>query len=85
MEDISDPVTGTIFKSVYDFAITNFKIEINDNGEIIINGYKETISYSLKKDHFTKKEAIENYILGKSFIAFAESSFWTFYNLSKKQ
>lgn len=62
LQNDSNPL---IFGSLEDFGFSNFRVEINDKGQIFVDGTLQSISYNLNE--YTKQEALRHYYTSNSF------------------
>ena len=86
-EDMSSRHLCKFYRNLESFAMTEFDIKITDEGHILINGDRNSITYILgdgTDNTYTKEEAIHYYCTSKQFKAYAKSRFWTVYLIKEK-
>lgn len=86
-EDMSSRHVGKFYHDLESFARAEFDIKITDEGHILINGDRNSITYILgdgTDNTYTKEEAIHYYCESKQFKAYAKSRFWTAYLIKEK-
>lgn len=81
-ESMGGSILGDIHENMEDFARTNFKITISDDGEVRIDDELETVAYCMSQ--YTKEEIFKDYVRTKYFREFAKSRFHSVYQLGNK-
>jgi len=81
-EDMSSTHQGKFYPSMAMFALDTFKILINDEGQLSIDGDISSVSYDL--DVWKKGEAINNYVNSDMFKSYARTHFYIVYLIKDK-